>query len=87
MTGHTLEYKNYVGAVVYDDSVGCLHARVINSGSYPVATAEAGDFQALQREFELSVDTYLAFCAEQGLQPVSPMPLTPDLQPQGTHKP
>ena len=30
-----LEYKGYVGEVVYDDEAEVLHARVINSGPYP----------------------------------------------------
>ena len=37
------EYRGYVGEVVYDDEVKGLHAMVINSGSYPIANAEATD--------------------------------------------
>ena len=32
-----LEYKGYIGEVVYDDETEVLHARVINSGPYPIS--------------------------------------------------
>ncbi len=67
-----LEYKGYVGEVVYDDEAGVLHARVINSGSYPVANAEATDVEGIRREFRLSIDVYLEGCAELGIEPVQP---------------
>ncbi len=35
------EYKGYIGEVVYDDVAEALHARVINSGPYPIANAGA----------------------------------------------
>ena len=43
-----LEYKGYVGEVVYDDEAEVLHARVINSGPYPIANAEATDVEGHQ---------------------------------------
>ena len=46
-----LEYKGYVGEVVYDDEAEVLHARVINSGPYPIANAEATDVKGIKREF------------------------------------
>ena len=67
-----IEYKGYVGEVVYDDGAEVLHARVINSGPYPVASAEATDVEGLKREFRISIDTYLDGCAEVGIEPVAP---------------
>ena len=67
-----LEYKGYVGEVVYDDEAEVLHARVINSGPYPIANAEASDMQSVEREFRLSTDVYLDGCAELGIEPVAP---------------
>ncbi len=72
-----LEYKGYVGEVVYDevvydDEAEVLHARVINSGPYPIANAEASDMQSVEREFRLSIDIYLDGCAELGIEPVAP---------------
>ena len=67
-----MEYRGYVAAVEYDDSVDILHGSVINSGSYPIATFEATDVQGLKREFRLSVDEYLASCDEDGVEPRKP---------------
>lgn len=67
-----MEYKGYRAEVIYDDSVGRLHGRVINSGSYPIATFESENVAELQREFELSIDEYLASCLEDGVRPVKP---------------
>ena len=67
-----LEYKGYVGEVVYDDEAEVLHARVINSGSYPIANAEATDVEALKREFRRSIDVYLEGCRDRGIDPAAP---------------
>ena len=70
-----LEYKGYVGEVVYDDEAEVLHARVINSGPYPIANAEATDVEGIKREFRASIDIYLDGCAELGIEPVVPVAL------------
>ena len=67
-----LEYKGYIGEVVYDDEAEVLHARVINSGSYPIANAEAVDAEGIKREFRISIDEYLASCKELGIEPARP---------------
>ena len=56
-----LEHKGYLGEVVYDDEAEVLHARVINSGPYPIANAEA-DVEGIKREFRISIDVYLDSC-------------------------
>ena len=67
-----LEYKGYVGEVAYDGEAGVLHARVINSGYYPIANAEAPDAEGIRREFRISIDEYLASCEELGIEAVRP---------------
>ena len=67
-----MEYKGYVATVEYDDSVGLLHASVINSGAYPVANCEAASAESLRREFRISIDEYLASCEEDGVEPRKP---------------
>ena len=67
-----LEYKGYIGEVTYDDEAEVLHARVINSGPYSVAEAEATDVEGVKREFRKSIDLYLASCAEDGVEPLPP---------------
>ena len=67
-----MEYKGYVAAVEFDDSADILHGRIVNSGSYPIATFEATDTKELRREFERSIDEYLAWCKEDGVEPKKP---------------
>ena len=67
-----LEYKGYIGEVVYDDEAEVLHARVVNSGPYPIANAEATDVDSIKREFRISIDEYLASCKELGIEAVRP---------------
>ena len=70
-----LEYKGYIGEVVYDDEAEVLHVRVANSGPYPIANAEATDVEGLKREFRRSIDVYLEGCEELGIDPVAPTPI------------
>ncbi len=67
-----MEYKGYVAYVEFDDSADILHGRVVNSGPYPIATFEATDTNSLRREFERSIDEYLAWCEEDGIEPRRP---------------
>lgn len=67
-----LEYKGYIGEVAYDDEAEVLHVRVMNSGPYPIANAEATDVEGLKREFQRSIDVYLEGCEELGIDPVEP---------------
>ena len=67
-----MEYKGYIAKVEYDDSVGLLHGSVINSGSYPIANCEAADVESLKKEFQISIDEYLAVCEKRGIQPQAP---------------
>ena len=67
-----LEYKGYVGVIAYDDVAEVLYARVINSGPYSVADAEATDVESVKREFRKSIDVYLDSCAEDGVEPGRP---------------
>ena len=62
--------------VVYHDEAEVLHARVINSGLYPIANAEATDVGGIKREFHISIDVFLEECAELGIEPVKPTTLT-----------
>ena len=68
------EYKRYAASVEFDDSADVLHGRVVNSGPYPIATFEAIHARELRREFERSVDEYLRWCEEDGVEPRKPAP-------------
>ena len=67
-----MEYKGFVAAVEFDQSTETLHGRAMNSGPYPIATFEATDARDLRREFQRSIDEYLAWCDEDGVQPRKP---------------
>ena len=67
-----MEYKGYLATVEFDDSSNALHGRVINSGPYPVAAFEATDTSQLRQEFHRSIDEYLAWCEEDGVEPKRP---------------
>ena len=75
-----MQYRGYVAAVEFDDSVGRLHGRVVNSGAYPIATFEATDVDGIRREFERSIDEYLASCREDGVEPKKPFSGTLNLR-------
>jgi predicted HicB family RNase H-like nuclease len=65
-----MEYKGYVARVEYDDSVGVLHGRVLNTRD--VISFEAESVPEMERAFREAVDDYLAFCAERGKKPDKP---------------
>ena len=67
-----MEYKGYIAAIEYDESVDLLHGRVINAGPSPVATFEASDVEGLKHEFRTSIDQYLTLCEERGIEPQKP---------------
>ena len=67
-----MEYKGYVAAVELDDSIEILHGRIVNSGPYPIATFQATDARELRTEFERSVNEYLKWCEEDGVEPRRP---------------
>lgn len=67
-----MEYKGYVATVEYDDSAGTLQGSVVNAGPYPIVTFEAADVEGLKREFRVSIEEYLAWCAEDGVEPRRP---------------
>ena len=67
-----MEYKGYIATIEYDDSVEMLHGEVINAAPYPIVTFEAVDVEGLKREFRVSIDDYLAWCEEDGVEPRRP---------------
>ena len=86
-----MKYKEYAAEIEFDDSVGRLHGRVVNSGPYPIATFEATDVEGIRREFHRSIDEYLKSCAEDGIEPRKPFSgklnvrLGPDLHQRVAH--
>jgi len=67
-----MNYKGYIARVLYDGEEKVLRGRV--AGIDDLVTFEARSVDELEREFHLSVDEYLSFCAEQRSDPQEPRP-------------
>jgi len=65
-----MEYKGYVAHVVFDDSVDVFHGEVVNTQD--VITFQGRTVDELRKAFEESVDDYLEFCKEDGVEPEKP---------------
>ena len=65
-----LEYKGYQGRYDLDPDEGVLHGHV--DGIEDIITFVADNLEDLEREFRISVDDYLEFCAEDGVEPNRP---------------
>lgn len=63
-------YKGYVGSIEFDDEDMVFHGRVL--GLRDVVTFEAANAEELVSAFHDSVDDYLAFCRERGIDPQKP---------------
>ena len=61
-----MEYKGCRAAVTYDAAAGALHGEGVGLRDGIVFAAAAAE---LRREFQLSIDDYLAVCAERGRAP------------------
>ncbi len=65
-----MSYKGYRAAVVFDDKAGVFQGEVV--GTRDVITFEGTSVEQLEREYRLSIDDYLAVCAERGREPDRP---------------
>ncbi len=71
-----MEYKGYIAETEYDDIAKVYSGSVVNTAPCSVATFHAEHPEDLMREFQISVDEYLAWCAEDGVEPVKPQAYT-----------
>ena len=67
---NTMMYKGYVGEVEYDDEYKIFSGSVINTRT--VITFQGASVEELNKEFQLSVDDYLEWCKEDGIDPEKP---------------
>jgi predicted HicB family RNase H-like nuclease len=63
-------YKGYSGSIEFDDEDMVFHGRVL--GLRDIVTFEAESAEGLVKAFRDSVDDYLAFCKERGVEPQRP---------------
>ena len=72
MSGAILEYKGYIAETEYDDIAKVYCSSVVNTAPCSIATFRAERPENLMREFQISVDEYLDWCAEDGVEPAKP---------------
>lgn len=65
-----MTYKGYVGKVEYDDEAQIFTGIVINTRA--VITFQGSSVDELEREFKASIDDYLAWCKQDGVEPERP---------------
>lgn len=67
-----MEYKGYFAAVAYDNLAEAFLGTVVNARPGFSAVFEATDVKQLRREFEITIEDYLASCKEDGIEPAKP---------------
>ena len=65
-----LNYKGYIGKVTFDDEAGILSGIVINTRD--VITFQGDSVGEIKKAFEESIDDYLEWCKEDGVEPEKP---------------
>lgn len=65
-----LSYKKYNGTVEYSDEDECLFGKVI--GIKSLISYEGTSVQELKKDFENTIDEYLADCKARGIEPEMP---------------
>lgn len=65
-----MNYKGYIGDVEYDDDAKIFSGNVINTRT--VITFQGTSVDELEKEFRNSVDDYLEWCREDGVEPEKP---------------
>ena len=66
-----LEYKGYKGSVEYSKEDNCLFGKVQGLNKQLIAY-EGQTLEELRKDFEEGIDSYLAYCKEEGIEPVKP---------------
>ena len=67
-----LNYKGYIGHVVFDDEVDIFHGEVINTRD--VITFQGKSTDEIKQALRDSIDTYLDYCKKKNRNPDKPFP-------------
>lgn len=62
-----MNYKGYVGRIIYDDEAKLFHGEVV--GLKDVITFQGTSVKELSKAFKDSIDDYLTWCKERGEKP------------------
>lgn len=65
-----MEYKGYIGTVIYDDEAKIFHGEVVNTRD--VITFQGKSVDQLERSFRESINDYLNWCKSDGVNPEKP---------------
>lgn len=65
-----MNYKGFIGVVEYDDEARVFSGEVVNTRT--VITFQGTNVDEIEKEFHASIDDYLAWCAEDGIEPEKP---------------
>ena len=66
----SMRYKDHTGWVEYDDQARIFHGEVL--GTRDVITFQGKSVDELEKAFRESVDVYLEWCEEEGIEPDKP---------------
>lgn len=67
---NTMRHKGYTAALEYDESADSFHGTVLDVRD--VIDFYGSNPDELREEFKNSIDDYLAWCAEEGVEPEKP---------------
>ncbi len=65
-----MEYKGYIGIVEYDDKAKIFHGDIINTRD--VITFQGKSVDEIEMAFRESIDDYLSWCEQDGVNPEKP---------------
>ncbi|GHT77357.1 antitoxin HicB [Spirochaetia bacterium] len=65
-----MEYKGYLGTVEYDAEAKLFHGDSINTRD--VITFQGTTVEEIEKAFKDSIEDYLAWCKEDGVEPEKP---------------
>lgn len=65
-----MEYKGYIGNVIYDDEAKIFHGDIVNTRD--VITFQGRSVDELEQAFKDSIDDYISWCREEGVKPEKP---------------
>ncbi|SLM32452.1 HicB family protein [Desulfamplus magnetovallimortis] len=65
-----ITYKGYIGEISFDKDSKIFYGHVVNTKD--TITFQSENAKELEKEFQVSVDTYLDFCKELGELPEKP---------------
>jgi len=64
---NTIQYKNFIGTIEYDEDIEMFHGRIANIRD--VVSFYGKSVDELKTEMKNSVDAYITFCEEKGIEP------------------